>query len=281
MNILTKIMRKKICLLVLLISSYTVVGQNLNKIEKQIKRLTGDAIKQEWEAIINLDQAIRERQEYSAKQDIINCYKVVLMEHYHGYPTNKYGYPAYTTPWVVGVHCPSAAMAQYMFPIILKGRDLQQLPEDRFPDYFVGGLLLKIYGLDMVYDMDFHTNGFSPITRFTYRLEEERHEIDLKEMKKLTKEALAIEKHTPKNEIGKWSIIQHETTSTYSIAQYKHDYYLKINDSYRKLKPKDKNLDYFDFVEGYGHYHLVISNGRLLMQDPRNNTIKTLEPIKG
>lgn len=262
-----------------------MLGQNLSKIEKEIKALSGDAVKQEWEAIINLDQEIREPGKFNSKADIINCYKMVLMEHYHGYPTNKlYGYPAYTTPWVVWIHCPSPTLAQYIFPIILKGRDLGQLPDDRFPDYFVGSLLLQIYGLDMVYDADFYPNGISPITRFTYRLEEERHEIDLKEVKRITKEALAFEKHKPEEQIGKWSIVQHDNTSTFSITKLKRDYYLKLNvnggDSYRKLKPKDKNLDYFDFVEGYGQYHLVIKDGKLLLQNPQDTTIKTLEPVK-
>src|SRR5688572_8172011 len=103
-------MFKKIALL-LVISSFSVFGQNLNKIEKEIKALSGDAVQREWEAIHSLDQAIREPGKFNPEADIINCYKVVLMEHYHGYPTTKkQGYPAYTTPWVVWVHCPSAKL---------------------------------------------------------------------------------------------------------------------------------------------------------------------------
>lgn len=276
-------MFKKITLLLLIITSGVVMAQDLDQIEKDIRGLSGDAVQKEWEAISTSDQSTREAEKFDSDADIINLYKVVLMEHYHGYPTNKlYGYPAYTTPWVVWIHCPNTALAQYTFPIILKGRDLQQLPEDRFPNYFVGGLLLHIYGLDMEFDTDFHTNGVSPIARMLYRLEEERHEINLDKLKKLTGEALAINKQDVTAELGKWSIQQHGTIVTFSIAKLKKDFYLMRQNNggspmYSKLRLKNENLDYLDFEEGYGHYHLENKDGDLLLKDHKDTTIKILK----
>jgi len=282
-------MIKKSIIIIFLFTSVVMMGQNLNHIEKEIKHLKDDAIKQQWESIINADQQLREEGKFDAEADIINFYTMVLMEHYHGYPSNaKYGYPAYTTPWVVWVHCPSNALAQYAFPIILKGRDMQQLPEGRFPDYFVGGLLSQIYGLDMTYDMDFHTNGISPISRFLYRLEEQRHEIDLSELKKLAKKALKLEKQKKqiKVEIGKWEIVQHDTKNTFSISLYNGRLYLKkqiegLSDfTLSEIKPDENNKDRYEFTEGYGHYHLVQKEGNLLLQDHTDTTVKTLKPVK-
>jgi len=279
-------MIKKITCIIVLFSSVALMGQDLTAIENNIKKLNGAEIQAEWEAINTYDQSIRERSKFDSNADITNLYKVALMVHYHGYPTNKaMDYPGYVTPWVVWIHCPSTALAQYTFPIILKGRDLQQLPEGRFPNYFVGGLLLHIYGLDMEFDADFHTNGVSPIARMLYRLEEERHEIKLNKLKKLTEEALAINKLDVKAELGKWSIEQHGTIVTFSIAKLKKDIYLmRQNDGgapmYSKLRLKNKNLDYLDFEEGYGHYHLENKDGDLVLKDHTDTTIKILKQIK-
>jgi len=269
--------------------SAAMLGQDFKKIEKNIKNLKGDNIEKYWTALHKADQQLREEGKFNAEADIINFYTMVLMEHYHGYPTNAaYGYPAYTTPWVVWVHCPSTALAQYAFPIILKGRDMQQLPEGFFPDYFVGGLLLHIYGLDMVYDMDFHTNGVSPVSRFLYRLEEQRHEIDLSELKRLTQDALKLEKQRRqmKVEIGKWEIVQHDTKTTFSISLYNGSMYLikQIegfpNFTLREIKAVEGNTNRFEFVEGYGHYHLLCKDGDLLLQDHTDAIVKTLKPVK-
>lgn len=279
-------MLKKITCVLMLLFSVAMMSQDLDKIEKKIKALNGDAVQKEWEAINVSDQSMRDEGHFNSDADIINLYKVVLLVHYHGYPTNKeQGYPAYVTPWVVWVHCPSTALEQYTFPIILKGRDSQQLPEGMFPNYFVGGLLLHIYGLDMEFDTDFHTNGLSPIGRMLYRLEEERHEVNLAKVKELTQEALGLDKQDLMVELGNWTTVQHENTLTFTIVKIRNDFYFKKQKNggspgYSKLLLKNNNLSYIDFAEGYGHYHLENSNEGLLVKDHTGITVKVLKPVK-
>ena len=167
----------KIITAVLIFCSVTMMGQNFRKIEKEIKALSGENIKDYWVALHNLDQEIAGGDSKDAqKNTIINLYKTAAMIHYHGYPVVQvYDNPAYTTPWLTWIHCSSAALKQYTFPIILEGRDKQQLPGTFFPDYFVGGMILDNYGLDMVYDLDFHAGGISPVARLLYKFEEDRH----------------------------------------------------------------------------------------------------------
>ncbi|PZR18186.1 MAG: hypothetical protein DI539_16830 [Flavobacterium psychrophilum] len=199
-------MLKQITTAFFLLCSVLVTGQDFKKIEEEIKSLSGDEIKEYWIALNQVDQTITT--DYNPKfyeRNIVNLYKTAALIKYHGYPVVKeYGYPAYVTPWLAWVHCASASLKHYTFPIILEGRDKQQLADGQFPDYFVGGFISQNYGLDMVYDKDFYTDDISPITRFLYRMEEDRHEIDLKELQRLSEEAIKLLYPQSVMEIGKW-----------------------------------------------------------------------------
>jgi hypothetical protein len=261
-----------------------MMGQDFKKIENEIKSLSGDKIEKYWIALHDLDQenAIANKDE-SRKVAIVNLFKTAALIKYHGYPViQKYNDPAPRTPWAAWIHCPSGALKQYTFPIILEGRDKGQLPATFFPDYFVGGFILDNYGMDMVYDEDFFTNGISPVTRFLHKMEEDRHEINLEELQLLSEDAIKLLSPETIMEIGRWEMLQNDEKTYFRIRKIKKDFYLEFNiekgrKHYSLLKFTGNNT--YEFIDGYGFYTLTVDK-TLQFRDHTGKVVKTLQPVK-
>ena len=145
-------MRNSVAAIFALVTAFAVAQPaaaqyGMDKIEAEIKNMQSSGVKAYWENLNKADQDAISNNKLDNKTAALNLYKVVLMVHHHGYPTSgEHGYPAYTTPWLVWTHCRAVGLKQYTFGMIQYGKMLGQLPNDRYPNYFVGGWLLDLYG---------------------------------------------------------------------------------------------------------------------------------------
>lgn len=262
-------------------ASVAVYGNiNIESLKSEIKRLsTKEEVTNYWLALHESDQLNSSSAEkYNDSVGVVNLYKATLLIHYHGYPIQAdYGYPAYVTPWLVWVHCPSAAMAQYTFPMILQGRDLGQLPEGMFPNYFVGGFLLHLYNQDMQFDTSFNHNTPSIINTTLKQLEDEKHVIKPAKVKRLAKEYLAVSTAEVEQKLGSWKFLQHDDISEYSIVKLKNrGWYLRCCSEEGFFRPlqTDKKLQKYRFEDGFDMFNLVIVDDRLTIQHTDGTILK-------
>jgi hypothetical protein len=275
---------RKLFALLLLISVTAKAQESLETIEATIKNLPAAEIGAWWVALYKSDQDNNGGEVlYSEATDAVNLYKSVLMVYYHGYPTVKqYGYPAYTAPWLTWTHCNGAGLKQYTFSLILKGKELGQLPNDRFPNYFVGGWLLDLYGLDMEFDPGFNRGTGTMIDTSLQPLTGNANPIKTVELKTLVTAYLTMLALQPQRTLGDWVFMQYEEPNTFSIVQLTDgNWYLFTRtgeyNRNRRLMKADAILKRFDFVDGFGAFYLVVESGKLEIRDKEEKVVRISE----
>ena len=268
---------KRVLTLLLLLSLSANAQYGMDKIEAEIKNMQSAGVKAYWTALHNADQTAVSNNTLDNKTAALNLYKVVLMVHHHGYPTSSdYGYPAYTTPWLVWTHCRAVGLKQYTFGMIMYGKMLGQLPDDRYPNYFVGGWLSDLYGLDMEFDPDFHKNG-NIIQKTLNRFDGQAADPEV--LRDLVKGYIAMVAMPTGKTLGTWVIKQHDTSNHFTIVQLTDgNWYLQTRNENgpTTIRPLmgDANLKYFEFTEGFGDFHLVIKDNKLELRDKKDELVK-------
>lgn len=274
-------MRKIIIILCCVFWSNSFFGQiNFEEIKNQIHNLSDKTeIEKYWLEIYNSDQENNGGSvEHSKETDILNLYKTSVLIETFGYPTVKeFVYPAYTTPWVVWVHCYYPSLSKATFSVILEGEKLNQIPQKFFPNYFVGGYLLNCYGFDMEFDRSFDLDG-------------NLIENTLQELSKTSQSIEKIEEHINdyfqnKNSkisqtLGSWEFLQHEEKQTFKIVKLENQKWLLVlsrenSNTERFLEIKNNNKK-FEVVGGFDLFYFKINeNNRLeIIRTKDNKTIK-------
>lgn len=275
-------MRKIIIILCCVFWSNSFFGQiNFEEVKNQIHNLSDKTeIEKYWLEIHDSDQENNGGSvEYSEETDILNLYKTSVLIEKFGYPTGiEFAYPAYTTPWVVWVHCYYPSLSKATFSVILEGRKLNQIPQDFFPNYFVGGYLLNCYGFDMEFDKSFDLDG--NLIENTFQ-----------ELRKTSQSIEKIEEHINnyfqnKNSkisqtLGSWEFFQHEEKQTFKIVELENQkWFLVLSreniNTERFLEIKNNNKK-FEVVGGFDLFYFKINeNNKLeIIRAKDNKTIKT------
>lgn len=255
-------------------------------IEKEINSLkTKEQINDYWIKLHKIDQDNAGSPNPDAIIPAYNLYAVSLLIEKFGYPTSAaFGYPSYVVPWLVWIHNVSAELNVYTFPILIKGKELNQLPDGRYPNYFVGGFLLYNYGFDMEFDPDLNTGDNAIILKYQALFEKANHTVDPNKVLLIAKEYIQTLNYSDKNILGPWMFMEHGTKKTFSIMK-RDDYkwYLKTqlegqSAMYQCIKATDKNLKKFEYSSGFNMFHLTISdNNKLQLRDQNGNIKKESE----
>lgn len=274
-------MRKIIIILCLVFWSNSSGQINFEEVKNQINKLSDKTeIENYWLEIYSSDQENNGGfVEHSEETDILNLYKTFVLIEKFGYPTiNEFAYPVPTTPWVVWAHCYYPTLGKDTFSIILEGKKLNQIPQEFFPNYFVGGYLLGCYGFDMEFDKSFDSD-------------ENLIETTLQELSKSSQSIEKIEEHINnyfqnKNSkisqtLGSWEFLQHENKQTYKIVELENQKWLLVlssedSNTERFLEIKNNN-NKFEVVGGFDLFYFKINgNNKLeIIRTKDNKTIKT------
>ncbi|MNJ95016.1 hypothetical protein D3C87_127200 [compost metagenome] len=280
-------MYKTIATILFLIFFNPAFGQDrFEKLQTQISNLkTPEEIEAFWLTINQLDQDPSASATPDVTLPLYNLYAVSLLIEKFGYPTNsQYGYPIYTTPWLVWTHTGIPELEQYTFPIILKGKDLNELPPDRYPNYFVGGFLLGNYGFDMEFDPDLNTGDNAVILSCQRMLEKANHTVDPSKVLSMIRQYIKTLSYKEKQTLGPWTFMEHGAKKTFSIVKRDdNEWYLKTqlegrSAVYRRIKNTDKSLKKFEYLSGFKMFYLTVSdNNKLQLRDLKGNIKKESE----
>lgn len=280
-------MQKIIATILFLLFLSTAFGQDrFEKLRIQISNLkTPEEIKNFWGTINQLDQDPSASDTPDVTLPLYNLYAVSLLIEKFGYPTNsEYDYPAYTTPWLVWTHTGVPELEEYTFPIILKGKELNQLPSDRYPNYFVGGFLLRNYGFDMEFDPDLNNGDNAIILECQALFEKANHKVDPNKVLSLVKQHIKTLNYKDKNTLGTWTFLEQGIKKAFSIVKRDdNEWYLKTQLKgqpalYQRIKNTDKNLKKFEYLSGFNMFHLTIGDGnKLQLRDKKGNIKKESE----
>lgn len=274
-------MRKIIIILYLIFWSNSFGQINFEEVKNQINNLSDKTkIENYWLEIKNSDQENNGGfVEHSEETDILNLYKTFALIEKFGYPTiNEFTYPVPATPWVVWAHCYYPTLGKNTFSMILEGKKLNQIPQEFFPNYFVGGYLLGCYGFDMEFDKSFDSDG-------------NLIETTLQELSKSSQSIEKIEEHINnyfqnKNSkisqtLGSWEFLQYEDKQTYKIVELENQKWLLVlsledSNTERFLEIKNNN-NKFEVVGGFDLFYFKINgNNKLeIIRTKDNKTIKT------
>lgn len=159
------------------------------------------------------------------------------------------------------------------------GKALGQLPDDRYPNYFVGGFLLDVYGLDMEFDTSFNEGG-NIIAEAQKILEADTHKIRIRKLQKLAEdwlEDLVIAKKID-FDANNWNIKQHGSNNYYAIKKISGgDLYLITRQESSFIVPHRLtalNINEFSLADGLGLFKIKIGeDGRLLFISTRTGQI--------
>lgn len=272
-------------LFLLFISLPVMAKPDWRAMEKEIKNLPAAKVGDYWVALHIADQDNNDGDDGDEELDVINLYKVVLMVHYHGYPTSQqYGYPAYVTPWIAWSHCQSARLKQYTFPMILQGKALGQLPENLYPNYFISGYLLDTYGLDMEFDKSFD-EGRDIISEALKIMEDDNHKIDPAVVQKMAEEWISSLNEEYKGSQFKysWLFLQHQNNNYFSFIQAKDGLILLTRQEEGIGLPHRlvfHGKDEYEVEGGLGLFRLRIRNGQLQFISTKTGNVVKLSSDK-
>lgn len=280
-------MQKTIATILFLVFLNTAFGQDrFEKLRIQINNLTTpEQIKSFWLTINQLDQDPSASDTPDVTLPLYNLYAVSLLLEKFGYPTNsEYDYPAYTTPRLVWTHTGVPELEEYTFPIILKGKELNQLPPNRYPNYFVGGFLLLNYGFDMEFDPDLNNGDNAIILECKTLFEKANHTVDPNKVLSLVKQHIKTLNYKDKSTLGTWTFLEHDVKKTFNIVKRDdNEWYLKTqlegeSAMYQRIKTTDKSLKKFEYPSGFNMFHLTISkDNKLQLRDKKGNIKKESE----
>lgn len=280
-------MQKSIATILFLVFLNTAFGQDrFEKLRIQISNLkTPEQIKEFWITINQLDQDPSPIDTPDVTLSLYNLYAASLLIEKFGYPTSsEYEYPAYVTPWLVWTHTGIPELEEYTFPIILKGKELNQLPPDRYPNYFVGGFLFRNYGFDMEFDPDLNNGDNAIILECKTLFEKANHTVDPNKVLSLVKQHIKTLNYKDKNTLGTWTFLEHGAKKTFSIVKRDdNEWYLKTqlegkSAMYQRIKTTDKKLKKFEYPSGFNMFHLTInSDNKLQLRDKKGNIKKESE----
>lgn len=252
-------------------------------IENEIKQLHNKTeIENYWLKVHELDQNNNNgSNNYDEKIDLLNLYKVTILINSFGYPTKEFKYPIYTTPWVVWTHCDNNSLKKYTFPIILEGKKLKQIPQEFFPNYFVGGFLSCCYGFDMEFDNSFDTNDRKVLETTLEYFNNSKKTVKPNKVQSIICEFLKITKLSVKKNLGTWSFIQHKNRTDFNIKQLDNgNWYLTTNleNGFETLRRLIKREDKYVVENSFDlFYFKVNANNKLEIIDSNNKIIKTSE----
>lgn len=276
--------KKIFTILFFIISSSVFCQSELEGIKKEVKNLQGTlAIGNYWDYIYTSDQQNNGEGTvlHDPKVDVLNLYRVTLMIDRFGYPTMAaYNYPNNMVPWLVWTHCPATALKQYTFPIILKGKELGQLPEGFFPNYFVGGFLLNAYGQDMEFDQSFGEGTASIIATALQHFEKTAGKIDSQKVAAKATAYLVESQLLIQKELGQWRMVQLDNTTYFKIVQLQNNnWYLSIKGQHtepvlHRVLPDLKRMQ-FKPSEGFGLFYFEIAGAKLQLCNAQGKVIKT------
>ena len=252
-------------------------------IEKEIKQLHNKTeIEKYWLKVHESDQINNSGiSSYEEKIDLLNLYKVTILIDRFGYPTKELEYPAYNTPWLVWSHCDNNSLLKYTFPIILEGKKLKQIPQEFYPNYFIGGFLLCTYGFDMEFDNSFNMTEKKVLeTTFEY-FNNSKTTIKPNKVKNIISDFLKISNLSIKSNLGTWSFIQHKNKIEFNIKQLENgNWYLstKLENGFETLRCLIKNNDNYKVENSFDLFYFKVNvNNKLEIIDSNNNIIKTSE----
>ena len=277
--------KKIFTILFFIISSSVFCQSEFEKIRKEIEGLNGaPAIENYWVNIFTNDQLNNGggTDPHDDSLDVLNLFRVSLMIEKFDYPTiGEYNYPANMVPWIVWSHCPATSLKRYTFPYVVKAKELNQLPEGFFPNYFVGGFLLNSYGLDMEFDGSFNSGTESIITIALQHLVKDAGTIDPQKVEKMAQAYLLDAQLPIKKELGEWTTVQHDNITYFKIVQLQNNnwYLSSRTDKTTPVLKKalvSKKLKRFDLEEGLDLFYFAIENTNTLeLRNAKGSIIKT------